>query len=82
MSDYDHSLHNQKYPPNHLASGGGGAGLFWALFAVAALGVLVLIGGFGGGATTVIHPGGAGAEAPAIAADPEAISAESTAVLE
>jgi len=66
MSDYDHSMHSRNYPPNHLSGGGGGTGLFWALLAVAGLGLLVLIGGFGGGATPVDHPGGAGADGVAV----------------
>ncbi len=66
MADYQHS---RNYPPNHLASGSG-TGLFWALFAIAGLGILVLIGAFGGGSTPVDHPGGAGAESVVVPVEP------------
>ncbi|QGX98790.1 hypothetical protein EI983_11120 [Roseovarius faecimaris] len=63
MSDFHQS---RSYPPNHLAGSGSGSGLFWVLAAIAGLGLLVLIGAFGNMATTVPHPGGAGAEPVAV----------------
>ncbi len=82
MADQDHSLRSRNYPPNHLSSGGGGTGLFWALFAVAALGVLVLIGAIGGGSTGTEHPGGAGADPVVVEPDPAALPAEGTTIVE
>lgn len=67
MADYQHS---RNYPPNHLAGAGSGAGLFWVLFAIAGLGILVLIGAFGAGSTSSEHPGGAGADPVVVPADP------------
>lgn len=66
MADYQHS---RNYPPNHLA-GSSGSGLFWVLFAIAGLGILVLIGAFGGGSTGTDHPGGAGADPVATPVEP------------
>ena len=63
MSDYDHTRENRNFPQSSIDGGGGtGTGLFWVLVVIAILGLLVLIGFFGGGSTTVEHPGGAGSE--------------------
>lgn len=82
MSDYDHSMHSRNYPPNHLSTGGSGAGLFWVLFAIAGLGLLVLIGSLGGGSTSVEHPGGAGADPVLVPAEPEPLPTEGTTIVE
>ncbi len=82
MADYEHSMHSRNYPPNHLKTGESGPGLFWALFAIAVLGVLVLIGGFGGGATPISHPGGAGAEPVTLQPELAPLPDASTAIVE
>ena len=79
MADFPQS---RNYPPNHLASSGSGSGLFWALFAIAGLGILVLIGAFGGGSTPVDHPGGAGAESVTVPADPATLPDTGTTIVE
>ncbi len=71
MSDYDHTNHSRNYPQASFDSGRSGTGLFWLLFAIAGLGLLVLIGSFAGGPGTVEHPGGAGADPVIVPADPE-----------
>ena len=71
MSDYDHTQHNRSYPQSSFETGTKGTGLFWLLFAVAGLGILVLIGSLGGGSLSVDHPGGAGADPVITPAAPE-----------
>ena len=78
MADYHQS---RSYPPNHLASGSG-TGMFWVLFAIAGLGIIVLIGAFGGGSTSVDHPGGAGADPIVAPVEPEPVPTEGTTVIE
>ena len=66
MADYNQSHHSRNYPQSSFDTGSKGTGLFWLLFAIAGLGLLVLIGSFGGGTTGIDHPGGAGADPVAI----------------
>jgi len=79
MADYGNS---RNYPPNHLSTGGGGTGLFWVFFAIAGLGILVLIGAFGGGSTTAEHPGGAGADPIIVPAEPAPLSTDDAVIIE
>lgn len=42
--------------------------LLWVLVALIALGLLILVSAFSYGPTSVVHPGGAGADQPAVSA--------------
>ncbi|MEL7012633.1 MAG: hypothetical protein AAFO72_05070 [Pseudomonadota bacterium] len=68
MSDYEHSRYARATDPIDS----GGAGAFWGLVVVVALGALVLIMAIGGAATGPIE-NTSGSEAPSITpAEPEA----------
>ncbi len=78
MSNYDQWRDTHNFSRGSIDTGSTGSGLLWLFVAVAALGVLVLVGSLGGGSTLVEHPGGAGAEAVVTPAEPEAGATSST----
>lgn len=80
MSNYDQWRDTHNFSRGAIDTGSAGSGLLWLFVAVAALGVLVLIGSLGGGTTAVEHPGGAGSDAVTLSADPEAGATSSTGV--
>ena len=78
MSNYDQWRDTHNFSRGAIDTGGSGAGLIWLFVAVAVLGVIVLVGSLGGGSTAVEHPGGAGADAVVLPAEPEAGATSST----
>lgn len=79
MSDYDQWRDSHNLSRGSVDSGSG-AGLFWILVVIAVVGLLILIGSFGGGSSSVVHPGGAGAEPVVVPTEGEnsATGAEAT----
>ena len=78
MSNYDQWRDTHNFSRGAIDTGSTGSGLLWLFVAVAALGVLVLVGSLGGGSTAVDHPGGAGAEPVIAPAESEAGATSST----
>ena len=78
MSDYDQWRDTHNFSRGAIDTGSTGSGLLWLFVAVAALGVLVLVGSLGGGSTLVEHPGGAGVEPVIAPAEPTAGATSST----